>query len=163
MYMLVTNIYNMYKAYVSPGWEQQIMLSKSKSPPALISSKKFWEELISYFPLIRYGPHRKRHQQFLVAAGTYLPSPCLATIEGYTDRHPQTLLWYDTDRIENDASNSSSIVACIRCRGNGVAAPLPSNDREGGYTWRQTDGRDSWNTPLRWSQVLWLVQAFKSW
>jgi hypothetical protein len=26
MYMLVTNIYNMYKAYVSPGWEQQIML-----------------------------------------------------------------------------------------------------------------------------------------
>jgi hypothetical protein len=28
MYMLVTytSIYNMYKAYVSPGWEQQIML-----------------------------------------------------------------------------------------------------------------------------------------
>jgi hypothetical protein len=26
MYMLVTNIYNMYKANVSPGWEQQIML-----------------------------------------------------------------------------------------------------------------------------------------
>jgi hypothetical protein len=28
MYMLVTNIciYNMYKAYDSPGWEQQIML-----------------------------------------------------------------------------------------------------------------------------------------
>jgi hypothetical protein len=26
MYMLVTNIYKMYKAYVSPFWEQQIML-----------------------------------------------------------------------------------------------------------------------------------------
>jgi hypothetical protein len=28
MYMLVTymSVYNMYKAYVSPGWEQQIML-----------------------------------------------------------------------------------------------------------------------------------------
>jgi hypothetical protein len=22
-------------------------------------SKKFWEELIAYFPLIRHGPHRK--------------------------------------------------------------------------------------------------------
>jgi hypothetical protein len=31
MYMLVTytSIYNMYKAYVSPGWEQQIMLVAS--------------------------------------------------------------------------------------------------------------------------------------
>jgi hypothetical protein len=26
MHMLVTIIYNMYKAHVSPGWEQQIML-----------------------------------------------------------------------------------------------------------------------------------------
>jgi hypothetical protein len=33
--------------------------------------KKFWEELIAYFP------------------------------------------WYDTDRIENDVSNNSSIVACV--------------------------------------------------
>jgi hypothetical protein len=36
--------------------------------------KKFWEELIAYFPLIRHGPHRK-------------PSCCLATIGGYTDTH----------------------------------------------------------------------------
>jgi hypothetical protein len=28
-------------------------------------NKKFWEELIAYFPLIRHGPHRKRPlQQF---------------------------------------------------------------------------------------------------
>jgi hypothetical protein len=28
-------------------------------------NEKFWEELIAYFPLIRYGPQRKRHvQQF---------------------------------------------------------------------------------------------------
>jgi hypothetical protein len=26
MHMLVTYIYNIHKAYVSPGWEQQIML-----------------------------------------------------------------------------------------------------------------------------------------
>jgi hypothetical protein len=29
-------------------------------------------------------------------------------------------LWYDTDCIENDASNSSSIVVFNRCRGNGI-------------------------------------------
>jgi hypothetical protein len=27
----------------------------------MIESKKFWEELISYFPVIRHGPHRKRN------------------------------------------------------------------------------------------------------
>jgi hypothetical protein len=36
-----------------------------------IENKKFWEELIAYFP------------------------------------------WYDTDHIENDVSNNSSIVACV--------------------------------------------------
>jgi hypothetical protein len=45
--------------------------------------KKFWEELIAYFPLIRHGPHRKRRlQQFFVAAGKSLPSRCLATKGG---------------------------------------------------------------------------------
>jgi hypothetical protein len=29
-------------------------------------NKKFWDELIAYFPLIRHGPHRKQcAQQFL--------------------------------------------------------------------------------------------------
>jgi hypothetical protein len=30
-------------------------------------NKKFWEELIAYFPLIRHGPQRKCIQQFFVA------------------------------------------------------------------------------------------------
>jgi hypothetical protein len=83
--------------------------------------------VIAYFPLTRHGPHRKRRlQQFLFVAGTYLPGRCLATI-GDTQTDPQTLLWYHTDRIENDAYNNS-IVACVF-----VAAvkfftkPLPSN------------------------------------
>jgi hypothetical protein len=59
--------------------------------------KKFWEELISYFPS------------------------------------------YETGHIENDASNNSSIVVCIRYRGNVslpssnreiFTEPLPSNDKE---------------------------------
>jgi hypothetical protein len=36
------------------------------------SNKKFWEELIVYFPLIRRGPDRKRRlQQFFVAGGIF--------------------------------------------------------------------------------------------
>jgi hypothetical protein len=94
----------------------------------LLSSKKFWEELIAYFPLIRHGPHRKRRlQQFFVAAGTSLPSCYLATIDGYVYT-PTDSPWYDTDRIENDASNNSSIIARIRCRGNVFTEPLPSTE-----------------------------------
>jgi hypothetical protein len=52
------------------------------------SHKKFWEELIAYFPFIRHGPHRKRCARIplflyaLFAAVTFLPSRCLATIGG---------------------------------------------------------------------------------
>jgi hypothetical protein len=35
---------------------------------------------------------------------------------------------YDTDFMGKDASSNSSIAACIRCRGNGLTEPLPSND-----------------------------------
>jgi hypothetical protein len=37
--------------------------------------------------------------------------------------------WYDTGYIENDASNSSSIVVCVPYRGNVSTEPLPSNGR----------------------------------
>jgi hypothetical protein len=71
-------------------------------------NRKFWYKLIAYFSLIRHGPLRKqRLQQFFVAAGTSLPSCYLATIGGYTD--PQTLFWYDTDLLENNASNNSAL------------------------------------------------------
>jgi hypothetical protein len=51
-------------------------------------NKKFWEELIAYFPLIRHGPHGRRLQQFssccvcIPCRGNILPSCCLATIAG---------------------------------------------------------------------------------
>jgi hypothetical protein len=51
-------------------------------------NKKFWEELIASFHLIRQGPHRRRHlHPFFVATGTCLPSRCLATIRGDTLTH----------------------------------------------------------------------------
>jgi hypothetical protein len=48
-------------------------------------NKKFWEELISYFILILQGPHTKRLQQFFAAAETSFPSCYLAKIGRYTD------------------------------------------------------------------------------
>jgi cytochrome c553 len=45
------------------------------------------------------------------------------------------------DLTENDASSNSSIVACVRCHGNVVTKPLPSNDK-GMHIQAQTDGRD---------------------
>jgi hypothetical protein len=57
--------------------------------------KKFWEELIGYFP--RYNGHIENHASnnssivacVFVTAVTFLPSRCLATIGGYTDMHRQ--------------------------------------------------------------------------
>jgi hypothetical protein len=37
-----------------------------------IRNKKFWEELIAYFPLIRHTPYRKRCLQQFIAAGMFL-------------------------------------------------------------------------------------------
>jgi hypothetical protein len=85
--------------------------------------------LIAYFPFIRHGPHRKRRlQQFFVSVGMCLPSRCLATI-GHTHTDPQSLVWYNTDNTQNEASNSFPIVGCIRCSGNVFTEPLLSNDR----------------------------------
>jgi hypothetical protein len=49
-------------------------------------------------------------------------------------------LLYDTDRIENDASNNSSVGAGIRCRGKVFTGPLPSNDRRDTHTYRLMGG-----------------------
>jgi hypothetical protein len=101
-------------------------------------NKKFWEELIAYFPLIRYRPHRKRRlRQLFVATGTCLRNHCLATIGRITHRPTDSLLWYDTGRIGDDASKNSSIVCVL------VAAVTFISIRWlatiWGYTYRHTD------------------------
>jgi hypothetical protein len=122
------------------------------SRAASIGNIKFWEELIAYFPFIRHGLHRKRLvQQFFVAAGTSLPSRCLATI-GNTQTGPHSLILYDTDRIENDASNNS-IVAGIGCHGNVSTEPLHSNYMRDTHMDTQTNERDLRSAPLSWAQV----------
>jgi hypothetical protein len=44
-------------------------------------------------------------------------------------RQPQTPHSYDTDRVENDASNNSSIFTYILCRSNVFTELFPSNDK----------------------------------
>jgi hypothetical protein len=45
-----------------------ILSDEFQGPPifngTLHISKKFWEELIVYFPLIQYGQHRKRKKKY---------------------------------------------------------------------------------------------------
>jgi hypothetical protein len=47
-------------------------------------NKKFWEELIAYFLLIRHWWHSKRSRCIATISGL-VPSPCLATVRG--DKH----------------------------------------------------------------------------
>jgi hypothetical protein len=51
---------------------------------------------------------KRRLQEFFVAAGTFLPSSHLVTVEGYTERPTGSPL-INTGRIGNGASNNSSL------------------------------------------------------
>jgi hypothetical protein len=96
-------------------------------------NKKFWEELIAYFPLIRHGPHRKRRlQQLFVAAETCSHSHCLAVIGVHTDR-PIDSPFMRHGPHRKRRFQQFFVISCITCRGNVSTEPFPSNDR-GGYT-----------------------------
>jgi hypothetical protein len=100
-----------------------------KYKKSLITNKKFWEELIAYFP------------------------------------------WYDTGHIKNDASNNSSIVACVfvtavkflpsRCLAK-IGRFLPSRCLAtiGGYTYRHTDWWEGWEAVEMGSGTVIYVPSF---
>jgi hypothetical protein len=55
-------------------------------------NKKFWEELITFFPLIRHGPHRKRYVQWFYCCircrGNVITEPLPSTDKGvYIQTH----------------------------------------------------------------------------
>jgi hypothetical protein len=54
------------------------------------------------------------------------------------------------DRTEKDAPNNSSVFICVRCFGNVLTEPLPSNNKGDTYADTETDGEHSWNIPLTW-------------
>jgi hypothetical protein len=63
-------------------------------------NKKFWEELIAYFPWYDTGHSENDASNnssivacVFVTAVTFLPSRCLATIGGNSQTHTQTATW----------------------------------------------------------------------
>jgi hypothetical protein len=63
--------------------------------------------------------------------------------------------------MENDAFNSSSIVACIRCRWNVSTVPFPCNCKGDTQIDIQIDVRDFLIRQLRWAQVH--TKFYKDW
>jgi hypothetical protein len=114
-------------------------------------NKKFWKELIAYFPLTGHGPHRKRRlQQLFAAAGPYLPSYYLATTGEYTNTRVQQFFLLCVFVAVRTCLPSR----CLAMKGGiHFAEPLSSNDRRDTHT--QTDGRDLGSRPMRWAQVPW--------
>jgi hypothetical protein len=82
--------------------------------------RKFWEELIAYFPLIRHGSHRKRNKTFWEELVADFPLIRHGSHRKRNKKFWEELIayfpWHDTGHIENDASNNSSIVSCVFVR-----------------------------------------------
>jgi hypothetical protein len=87
-------------------------------------------------PLIWHGLHRKRcFQQFFAAAVTWLPSRCLATIRGYTDRPTDSHLLGHGPHRKRRGQQLFYCCVCIPCRGNVFIELLPSNDTHADTDW----------------------------
>jgi hypothetical protein len=75
------------------------------------------------FPLIRHGPNKNDglsillllHVNSLPPERVYRATEPLPSNDGRGDKYTdtQTFVWYGMDRTENDASNISSVVACV--------------------------------------------------
>jgi hypothetical protein len=70
-------------------------------------NKKFWEELIVYFILIRHGPHRKQRLQKIIRYRREVFSESLPSSDKEIQTDPQPHM-----------SNISSTVACFYYCGN---------------------------------------------
>jgi hypothetical protein len=88
----------------------------SLTPRQEIINKKFWEELIAYFPLIQYGPHRK--------------------LNNYVDTHRQA------NRQQGDliiCTRNRIFIEPLPSNDKGTfTEPLPNNDRENTQTQTHT-------------------------
>jgi hypothetical protein len=88
---------------------------------------------------MRHRPHRKRRlQRFLFAAGTCLPSYCLATMQRYGDRPT------DSPFDRHGSHRKRALLLCIRYRWKVFTEPLPCNDRWYTYTDTQGEGSGLW-------------------
>jgi hypothetical protein len=119
--------------------------------------KKFWEELIAYFPWIDTGhiENDASNNSSIVAcvfvtAVTLLPSRCLATM-GYT-----LSLIRNVPHWKRRVQELFYCCVCIRYRGNVSTEPLPRNDR--GIFTAPLPSNDRWDTQTAtWSHNLTLL------
>jgi hypothetical protein len=119
---------------------------------------KRWPDCLVYKYTKSYGGEKTNKitpARFIRCRGNEFIEPFPLNDTGNTHTDSYTLLWYDTNGIENDSSNISYIVACIHCGGNVFTELLPSNDT--GYTYRYTDWCEGFMkyAVLRWAQVPW--------
>jgi hypothetical protein len=81
-------------------------------------NKKFWQELFTYFPLVRHAPHKNDAFNnysigacVFVAAVTSLPSRCLATVG---DTHTDWWEGFMTYAVEMDSGAMAYIQSFIK-------------------------------------------------
>jgi hypothetical protein len=96
----------------------------------LIMNKKFWEELIPCIPLIQYGEHRKRLQQFFLTE--LLPSN-YKRIHRQTHRHTRPTILILLRVLV--AAGTCLSTRCLVIKGRiYFTEPLPRNDRRNTHT-----------------------------
>jgi hypothetical protein len=93
------------------------------------------EKLVGLYRPTMLGHTSKRAWRFMATIHT---TESIISTRISVKKQLPTRLWYDSDRTENEASTTSSIVLCINCHWNVSTEPLPSNDTRG-YTYRHTD------------------------
>jgi hypothetical protein len=74
-----------------------------------------------------------------------------------------TLIWYDTDRIENDASKNYSLLRVFVAAGTCIPSSCLATIRGDRHTDTQTGGKDLWSTTLKRAQVPWYTKFRKDW
>jgi hypothetical protein len=116
----------------------------------VIKNKKFWEELVTYFPWVQHTPHKTWCvQQFLyccmciTAMVTCLPSHCLSVMGRYTRVHTHThRLSFDTTQTTQKMTRPKILLlfVSIHCRRTVFTELLSSNDG-GMHTDTHTDNK----------------------
>jgi hypothetical protein len=126
-------------------------------------NKKFWEELIAYFFYTTRIAQETTAPTFCFAVGTS-PSCYLATIGWYTERPTDSTFIRHWPHRKWQVQQFFNCCMCIPCRGNVFTEPLPYTEWRDIHTDTRIDGRDLWNTRLRWAQVPWYIYLFyKDW
>jgi hypothetical protein len=135
-----------------------IYLSKSmvRSPSKLNAyspvNKKFWEDLIAYFPLIWRGPHWKDASSNPLLPWERVYRATAYEQQGDIQTHQVSfgMTWTTQKTMHPTILLLLGVfIAMVTCLLSCCLATIGE-----GYTYRHTDS-DLWSTPLRWALVPW--------